>query len=503
VVTISKYITEFTEPSKIHESIFVGYLWRTPQLYEKYKSHEIDKDTFIHPVWYFFFRIGKEMYESSIRNFDDVTTYSFVTSKPKEVGKKSYFEVYNEYGGHNTIVDIISECDDQKGNDEYHFSEIQKYESLRKFQDEGLIDVNNKELVAKFGKMTLKQMQSYFQHKTSKIFSHINCGEVVEYNLLDDLDKTIERLNQGESMGLPLHDSPRLSKKIKGWRKGELIYLVLSSGMGKSSISMEKFILSLVENQERGLMFTNEENVFKARSLILATVSSKILNKAINREKMTEGNFDENTLGKLNAAKEWLEKHNKDLIKFYDMKKYRVEDVLTRIQMMKPLNVNYGILDTFKPSTSAKEEARWEAFSNAAQEIFDCIKPEANNFGLLATVQLKIGKEYRFLDLSAIGKSLEIVEVASVVLMGRLMYHDEIDGKNRLFAYNYEKDDFTGKWGKKEYKLDPEKTYMILFIAKNRNGPVDEQIIYEVNYGINSFREVAYCQMARKSNSMF
>jgi hypothetical protein len=487
----------------VHESLFVGYLWKTPSLYEKYRSHNIEKETFTNGIWFYFYYIGKEMYNSGIRTFDDISTYAFVSSKPKEVKKKSYMELYNEYGGFDSIGDLLTECERNKQNDEYHFNEIQKYECLRHFQEENLINVLDDSLVNKLCRMTLKQVQGFFQHKIGKIFANVNCGEVVEYNLGDDLDIAIQKMNEGEAMGLPLHDSPRLSKKIKGWRKGELMYLVLSSGVGKSSIAMEKFILSLYENEEKGMMFTNEENVWKSRNLLLATVASKILNKPVNREKLTEGAFDENTLTKLNAAKEWIKKHRNDLVKFYDMKKYRVEDLLTRIDIMKPLSYNYCLLDTFKPDSSAKEAARWESFSNAAQDIFNCIKPEANNMGMLATVQLKIGKEFRYLDLSAIGKSLEIVEVASVVMMGRLLFGDEIEGKNKIFAYNWEKDGFSGKWHKKEHQLDSEKTYMILFLAKNRNGSIDEQILYEVNYGINSFKEVAWVQMERKSNSMY
>ncbi|WP_223879748.1 replication protein [Paenibacillus spiritus] len=472
-------------------------------MYEKYRNHEITKDTFTEGIWWYFYYIGKEMYENSIRTFDDTTTYSFLTSRPVEVGRKSYFDYYNQYGGYNSIEEVKEECQKDKGNDEYHFSEIQKYESLRKFQSESLVDVSNKELVTKLTKMTLKQMQSFFQFKTSQIFSHINCGEVVEYDLLDNLDTAIDKMNQGEAMGLPLHDSPRLSKKIKGWRRGELIYLILSSGIGKSSIFMEKFILALLENNEKGMVYANEENVWKTRNLTLATIASKVLNKPINREKLIEGNFDEKTIERLNAAKEWLEQKPKDIIKFYDLKKYRAEDVISRIQMMRPLGYGYAGLDTFKASSSS-EMARWEAFSNDAQAIFDCIKPEANNVGMLATVQLKIGKEYRYLDMSAIGKSLEIVEVASTVLMGRLLFADEYPGKKEeLFCYNWEKSDFDGKWHKKEYKLDPDKTYLIIFICKNRSGDTSEQIIYEVNYGINSFREVCYSQMGKKSNSQF
>jgi len=444
------------------------------------------------------------MYDNGIRDFSDTSTYSFLVSRPKETGKKSYFEKYDEYGGFQVIQELIEECKNQKYNDEYHCSEIQKYECLRKMQKESLIDVNNKKLVSSLCNSTLKQLQSFFQFKTSQIFSGVNAGEVIEYNLLDDLDVAIQKMNDGEAMGLPLHDSPRLNRKIKGWRKGDLVYLVLSSGTGKSSIAMEKFMLSLIEHEEKGMMFCNEENVWKARNLILATTASKVLNKAVNREKLLEGNFDEGTLYKLLESKEWLEQKPRDLIKFYDMKKYRVEDMLSRLQMMKPLGYSYAVLDTFKPETSSSESARWETFSNNAQEIYDCIKPEANNIGMLATVQLKIGMEFRYLDLSAIGKSREIVEVASVVLMGRLLYKDEYPGgKEEITAYNWELNSSTEKWEKREYKLDPNKVYMVLFIAKNRLGETNEQILYEVNYGINSFREVAYCQIGRRSNSMF
>jgi replicative DNA helicase len=512
VVAISKkrkkksieYLPEFVDPSKIHESIFIGYLWRTPQLYEKYKLHNIKSSTFTEQLWFFLFYIGREMYNNGIRSFDDITVYSFLTSRPKEEGKKSWFEYYNENGGYSLIEDLIVECDSDKENDEYHFSEIQKYESLRMAQEEGIIDVEDKELISKLTKMTLKQLQSFFQYKTNKIFSHINCGEVVEYNFLDNLDRTIERLNEGEGMGLELHNSPRLNKLIKGWRKGQLLYLVLSSGVGKSSICIEKFVLSLIKNNEKGMFFANEEDIFKNQGLLLATVANSVLRDYVTREKLSEGNFDKETLDKLEKSKEWLNQFNKDLIKFYDMQKYRVKDVISRLNLMKPLGYNYAILDTFKPDLSGKEEARWLAFSNAAQEIYDCIKVSANNIGMLATVQLKIGKEYRYLDLSVIGKALEIVEVASVVMIGRLLYADEMPGgKHQIFAYNWEKDELTDEWYKKEYELDKDKTYLILFLPKNRFGPVDRQILYEVNYDFNTFHEVAYVKMGRTSNTAF
>lgn len=493
-----QYIKEFTEPCYIHESLFVGYLWSNPSLYQKYKTHKITESSFTEKIWYFFYYIGLQMFENGIRVFDDKTVYSFLVSRPKEKNKKSFIEVYNEFGGYKVIEDLMQECKKDHQNDEYHLSEMQKYESLRKFQKESLINVENKDLINKLCKMTLKQLQAYMQYRHKEAFAHINSGEVVEHDLVDELDETIEELNSGEQMGSPLHDAPRLNRKIKGWKDGALYYLILSSGVGKSSIAMEKFVLSLFENKEKAILAINEESVKKWRSLLLATIASKILKKPINREKLYEGNFKPEVLERLHAAKEWAIENGKGLIKTLELKKYRIEDILNRVELYRPLGYNKLIIDTFKPDRSQTELARWEAFSNSAQELHDLIKEDNYNVGTLATVQLKLGKEARYLDLECTGKSMEINEVASVVMMGRLMFSDEYPGeKFELKPYNYKKDEITGEWITEPYKLDPDKKYLILFLSKNRFGSEDEQILYEVNYEINSFKEVAYVKVPR------
>lgn len=442
------------------------------------------------------------MFDNGIRDFDDKTVYSFLLSRPKESSKKSYFDTYNEFGGYDTIHELMEECKSDSQNDEYHLSEIQKYETLRKFQRESLLNVENKELVKSLCQMTLKQMQTFFQFRHKEAFSHINSGDVVEHDLVDRLDETIEELNAGETMGTPLHDAPRLNRKIKGWKNGALYYLILSSGVGKSSIAMEKFVLSLFENEEKSLLAINEESVKKWRALLLATIASKILKTPINREKMFEGNFKQETLDKLNNAKDWAEQKGVGLIKTLELKKYRMEDILNRVELYRPKGYTKLIIDTFKPDRSQKDMARWESFSNSAQELHDLIKEDNYNVGTLATVQLKLGKETRYLDLDSTGKSMEINEVASVVMMGRLIFSDEYPNeKFALKPYNYKKDDFTGKWYTEQYELDPQKNYLILFLAKNRFGSEEEQIIYEVNYDINSFREVAYVKVPRLGGS--
>jgi replicative DNA helicase len=299
-------------------------------------------------------------------------------------------------------------------------------------------------------------------------------------------------------MGTKLHDAPRLNRKIKGWKDGALYYLILSSGVGKSSMAMEKFVLGLFENVEKAILAINEESVKKWRALLLATIASKILKKPINREKLYAGNFQQELLNKLKESKEWAEEKGKGLIKTLELKKYRMADIINRVELYRPKGYKKLIIDTFKPDRSQSDMARWEAFSNSAQELHDIIKEDNYNVGTLATVQLKLGKETRYLDLDSVGKSMEIVEVASVVMMGRLIFADEYPNeKHALKPYNYKKDELTGEWYIEQYELDPNKEYLILFLAKNRFGSEDEQIIYEVHYDINSFKEVAFVKVPR------
>lgn len=502
-----KYLDQFVLPSEVHESLFVGNLWKNPNLYSKYKSHTILQDTFTKKTWYFFYNLGKDMYDSGIRSFEDTAVYSFLISRPQESGKETLLETYNKYKGYSTINELMQEASKEKNNDEFHFSEIQKYEALRLIQKENLLNIHSEEFVKKLADMSLKQLHTFCQHKFKTSFSHINSGDVIIYNLTEDIVQMVEELDMGEEVGLPLFEAPRLSKKINGQKLGNLMYLVLSSGVGKSSIVTEKFVLSIFEHNvkaldpnndltfEKALIFVNEEGKKRWQARLLATVASRILKKPIPREVVNRGRYSPETKQTLIEAAEWLSQNQPDFIKLVVLKRYRIEDVISNIELHRPLGYSHIYFDTFKPDLSQTVD-RWLAFSNSAQELHDCVKEEAYNCSTLATVQMKIGKEYRYIDLDSIGKSPEIVEVAAVVMAGRLIFADEYPNESKaLFCYNWEKNSFTDRWEKKEYVLDKEKKYLILFLPKNREGSEDEQIVYEVIHDLNIWREVAFVQV--------
>lgn len=506
-INTDDYIAQFYEGSEIHESLFVGSIWNTPSLYGRYKAHKITKQTFTKTIWYFYFEIGRRMYENGIRDFNEAATYSFITSQKEETGKKSFFDTYDHFGGYSTIEDLIRECKGKQVNDEYHLSEVQKYESLRNMQTEKIIDVQDSEYIDKVITMSLKELQAYFTYKVKTSFAQVNSGEVLQYNVTEDLDDVIDLLDEGTRMGLPLYQSPRLTSTINGQKLGNFMILALSSGVGKSSFITEKNVLAIFEHNikaldpnsglsfEKAIIFVNEEGKVQWQARLLATVVNRVLKKGIPRKEISKGHFTPETKKALREAADWLRQNQPDFIKLIVLKKYRIQDVINNIELLRPLGYSHVYFDTFKPEASNQAD-RWLAFSNSAQELHDTIKEENYNCATLATVQLKIGKEFRYLDLDSIGKSPEIAEVAAVVMAGRIVYDDEYEGgKNAIDCFNLKKNEDTGEWEEVKYELREKKKYLVLFLPKNREGTEDLQIVFEMNLDFNSWKEVAWARV--------
>jgi len=68
--------------------------------------------------------------------------------------------------------------------------------------------------------------------------------------------------------------------------------------------------------------------------------------------------------------------------------------------------------------------------------------------------------------------------------------------KENMQVYTYARD-AEGKYMsvKNIVQLHPEKDYIVLFIAKNRYGKSDVQIVYERNMDFNTMKELGYANI--------
>lgn len=481
------------EPAKKHEQLLVGFMWSNPQLYRQFRSHNIEETTFAEKRSHWFYWLGELMWNNGVRTYSKEAVYSFLDSRKES--EPELMSKYNAYGGYETVGYLKKWCTEENKNEEYHLSEVQKYEALRNFVKEGLINRDEK-LINKLTKMTLKQVQTYFNHKYKAAFKNINAGEL---EVVDLIDKTIyddiEEMDKGMAMGIRFFHAPRLTKLLKGWQMGKLIYLIMPSGVGKSTMTRAIYIMTLIENNEKALVYVNEESKLSWRMSLLSVVATYILKKRVSRDKISEGSYDDYVKKTLIEAADWLMENRPDYLKLVILKKYRFNDIINTLEYHKAHGVSRIILDTFKPDGGETDMARWEVFGKNSQELYDIIKPENLNIGTLATLQLKIGKVNRYLDHDCVGKSKEVVEVADATMLGRLLFKDEYDGKKaEIFAFNYKKDELTNEWYKHKYILEEDKDYLIFYFGKNRMSSASKQLIYEINYDFNELIEVAYAE---------
>ena len=152
------------------------------------------------------------------------------------------------------------------------------------------------------------------------------------------------------------------------------------------------------------------------------------------------------------------------------------------------MGVQYFVLDTMKPSANAKGEI-YQSMMSDAVALYDVIKPTNLNVHLLCTYQLnKSSSKIRKLTSDNIGMAKSIVDVMSMNIMVRHPHAEEFAGESHeLKCYRLDKKQ------KIPFSLDKDKSYLIIFITKNRFGRANhQQIIAEFDMGTNKYHEVGY-----------
>lgn len=506
------------EMPKKNEQILISALWSNPTIYSKLKSHKIIKKTFVTKSMYIYYKIGLSMFESGINEFDKISVYTFLDKR------ESLKEEFELAGGFETISDMIEllKLDDLR-NIEHHIGEILKFQALRELYDDGLIDSKNEDNLKILISANINEVKLYLNHKISKSLSSFNTSNYEIYDLIsDELYDVIDETQEGVKGAIPFYHSSNLNRLTKGWQLGKLYYLIMPSGLGKSTFARNIFLPSIIENKQNALIFINEETKSSWQMNLLVTVANlkyrELVSddemekyKPIFKERILSGGFNQYEKEMLQRAAKWLIDNQSDfIIKIVALKSYKFSDVVRIVEEHKPYNISTLILDTFKPTvgnrSSTSNSQRWEQFAEDSQELYDTIKAENMNIRCLATAQMKIGYRDRYLGLDSTGKSKEIVEVGDVVMLCREVFEDEYpNGINELEVFkwkekeNYNPDKDNSKWEKQKVELHRDKNYIIMFFGKNRWGSPNEQIIYEVNHDKNIIYEVGICYMRKTS----
>ena len=265
--------------------------------------------------------------------------------------------------------------------------------------------------------------------------------------------------------------------------------IFITGNSGKSLLAFNYIIPSAIENNFPTVFIINEEDEKRYKKEMIIWVANNIFNANVSKYQLRNGHFGEELMKIFQQCADWIEeKKEQHILTIVPLQTYSVNIAIKVIKKYARIGVQYFVLDTMKPSANAKGEI-YQSMMSDAVALYDVIKPTSLNVHLLCTYQLnKASSKIRKLTSDNIGMSKSIVDVMSLNIMVRHPHADEFDGESHaLKCYRL------NKKTKIPFALDKNKSYLILFITKNRFGRANhQQIIAEFDMGTNKYHEVGY-----------
>lgn len=509
------------------EAYLVGLLYGDPQSYDEFTSEELNHKTFLNPVWGFFCSLGRHMYKNGVSIFDDITVYNFV--KELDVETK-----YKDYGGYETVQEVMNEVLDKKDNLQAYFEKVKKYETIKKLCELFGVQVITVTDKYDYHSLNKEEIIEYWEDKLSQI-SMNNKLQFEEADLLYGLEDAIQEMDENPDIGLPFFESRHLTSISSGWADGCLYINGGYGGRGKTSFSFAKIVMSCITNNEKLLIVANEQSKLDFQKLLFVTAMGYVTKPkhGFNRKKLNEGAFTEEERSKLNEVVAWIKETTSEdtgLIKFVFLNSYTVENVKKVVKHYHRRGFNALMIDTGKPGDDIGGIARWQKFTEDFTDLYGLIRPNGGGLNIKTWVNVQLSDStltQRYLNELCFGDAKKIKNEASVVFMERPVFEDEYEnGKRELHCYRWVpkeevKEDMFGskspyKTIEKEYfklekyyeyegenghKKQRENIYYLLFTPKNRRGQDNttglDVLVMRVDFNSNTWKEIGYCIVPR------
>lgn len=468
-----------------------------------------------------FFKIEQEIRNKGYNQLDEVTVLSNI---PENLQDK-----FEEYGGYDAMANL-SEIVDTKNSDSI-FDALHRENIFMKLYDDGfnllkpIKDDKGNDFVPieKFRKCPSEQVISWYEIELNKVAVGYNT-KILEEGNLDIDDEFLESLYAGDQCGVPFArcgvdingDEEKVyqytTQQTKGLLRGSTTILGAYSSVGKTSW-WTGLILSLLEQGEKVLIFSNEQNssVFKINFLIwLAYKHFRYYD--ITKTKLINGLLNDNQKAKVKEVRDYFDrKYNKRLMFIHlpDM------DISTIKKKTRYYALQHGyttfLIDTLKMDYS---DGAGDVSYHKLIEDTRTIDSLAKKFNLiyLCSFQLApstLGK--LFLDVTCLSGAKAVKDTCENLFLMRNVYGSELDNTCKKYFCNPfqkktiedidENGDIVKKWKKVNFEPNPDKIYRIFFIDKCRSGQNSgdsgEALLLEFDAKYCVFKEVAYCNPQR------
>jgi replicative DNA helicase len=483
-------VKQYKEPA---EANIVGSLYLNSDLFLECK---LTQDDFTFNHWRVYFIIANDLFKEKKSLTEDNIEF-YLNQHPQLA------EQYKNSKGYQTL-DTLKSTVKEEDFDGY-IAEMGKWNAVLKIASKGF---PIKDQLSEFADYSAEKIYDTYTGYLNDAFMNIE-EKVKSYNVLDGIHEFNERCDAGQEQGLPFcaYDKEAaqiLNQEVNGFNVNGHIYALGGlSGTGKSTLAINLLFPTILVTGERAVFIINEEDQDKFRREAETWVINNIIlkhqeGKYFNKKRFREGHFTDEEKEWLRQAADFLEARKEEhLITVVPLERYTVSVAIKIIKKYAKLfGVRIFCIDTFKESADIRQdESTWKSMERDARALYDVIKASALNVGLFLTYQLsKASSKTRYLTKSDIGQAKNIEDVFSVNLMVRRVYPDEMLGEKKEIKY----------WvrlqggSKIERHMERDKSYLIMFICKNRFGSSDPyQILIECDLGTNKYKELGTCYVTQ------
>ena len=113
--------------------------------------------------------------------------------------------------------------------------------------------------------MTKERLHTYWNDKILQLGLDGD-NKYDEHYLLEGLEEEIKDWDQNPTVGLPFFESKRMTKITTGWDYGHVYMYGGFGGSGKTSLTVNKVIMSCIQHKEKLLVIANEQSISNSKS---------------------------------------------------------------------------------------------------------------------------------------------------------------------------------------------------------------------------------------------
>ena len=459
------------------EASVVAMMYKNPDLL---RESNLTLNDFHNNCWKVYFEIIKDLIIKEKKVTISEIDIGLYLNQHSNLAKK-----YEEYGGYATIEAAGSYVNEQ--NFDGYMLDLRKWNTVIKLIQRGF--PCDKERISKICDMSIEDLYVDYTVHLNDIFANTD-NTIQSYNGFEGMKELIDELDAGKNIGIPFANCDILNKETGGMLGGNIIGFGASSGVGKSTLSINYIFPSMIKYGLRAVFIINEEDQNKFKKEALCWYCTNILKRPVPKHVLRDGHFDKETKEALYKAAEWFEDmKDEHTITIIPLEQYTAKTVIKLIKKYTKMGCDVIVLDTLKESYDSRNKESWKSLMTDCVDFYDCIKH--TNTCMVITYQLTKNKS-KYLTNADIGVSKGILDVFSVNIFFRRPLQTEYEGeREELYCYHVE--------GKSPipFKLKKDNHYMISFISKNRFGNSDIQIVSEADFSINKYEDKGYCKIVQ------